>query len=305
MAVNCNNGTLNVYVPDQDNPWNISKVLFVFRRLGFSIKFKEVKNYLDSNPNDLIDELLDQALNMPVSPDPGWANFNNADFSSSGKNRGAFFRDHQKIVFEDFLSNGLRERLTLFWSNHFVTEYYMYNHPAYTFRYYNNLQKNALGNFKEFVRNIGLDDAMLMYLNGYENKNNAPNENYARELYELFTLGEGNGYSQDDITETARALTGYNSRTNGGPISFNPNRFDDGEKTIFGKTGNWNYDDVIEILFDEKSDLIANFICSKIYKHFVSPVVNENIISELSSDFIQNNFELLPIFKKLFKVQLI
>ena len=137
MAVNCNNGTLNVYVPDHDNPWNISKVLFVFRRLGFSVKFKEVKNYLNYNPSDLIDELFDQALNMPLSPDPGWANFNNADFSSSGKNRGAFFRDHQKIVFEDFLNNGLRERLTLFWSNHFVTEYYMYNHPAYTFRYYN------------------------------------------------------------------------------------------------------------------------------------------------------------------------
>ena len=63
---------------------------------------------------------------MPVSPDPGWANFDNADFTASGKNRGAFFRDHQKIVFEDFLNNGLRERLTLFWSNHFVTEYYMY-----------------------------------------------------------------------------------------------------------------------------------------------------------------------------------
>ena len=59
MAVNCNNGTLNVYVPDQDNPWNISKVLFVFRRLGFSVKFKEVKNYLNYNPNDLIDELFD------------------------------------------------------------------------------------------------------------------------------------------------------------------------------------------------------------------------------------------------------
>ena len=74
--MNCNNGTLSVYVPDQNNPWNISKVLFVFRRLGFSVKFKEVKNYLDSNPNDLIDELFDKAVNMPVSPDPGWANFN-------------------------------------------------------------------------------------------------------------------------------------------------------------------------------------------------------------------------------------
>ncbi len=299
MSLNCNDGTLSIYVPDQNNPWDISKVLFLFRRLGFSIKFTDVKNYLNSSPEDLIDQLFDDALNMPLSPDPGWANFNNADFTASGKNRGAFFRDHQKIVFEDFLNNGLRDRLTLFWSNHFVTEYYMYNHPAYTFRYYNNLQENALGNFKEFVRKIGLDDAMLMYLNGYDNKNNAPNENYSRELFELFTLGEGNGYTQDDITETARALTGYNSRTNGGPISFNPNRFDDGEKTIFGQTGNWGYDDVIEILFNEKTDLISTFICTKIYKHFVSPIINDQIISELSSDFIQNNFELLPLFKKI------
>jgi len=301
MSLNCNDGTLSIYVPDQNNPWDISKVLFLFRRLGFSIKFTDVKNYLNSSPEDLIDQLFDDALNMPLSPDPGWANFNNADFTASGKNRGAFFRDHQKIVFEDFLNNGLRDRLTLFWSNHFVTEYYMYNHPAYTFRYYNNLQENALGNFKEFVRKIGLDDAMLMYLNGYDNKNNAPNENYSRELFELFTLGEGNGYTQDDITETARALTGYNSRTNGGPIYFNPNRFDDGEKTIFGQTGNWGYDDVIEILFNEKSDLISNFICTKIYKHFVSPIINDQIIAELSSDLVQNNFELLPLFKKLFK----
>ena len=132
--MNCNEGTLSVYVPDQNNPWDISKVLFLFRRLGFSTKYSDIKNHLNTNPNDLIDQLFDDALNMPLSPDPGWANFNNADFTASGKIRGAFFRDHQKIVFDDFLNNGLRERLTLFWSNHFVTEYYMYNHPAYTFR---------------------------------------------------------------------------------------------------------------------------------------------------------------------------
>ena len=278
MVVNCNEGTLNTYVPSQSNPWNVSKVLFLFRRIGFSIKFSEIKDYLNIAPSDLIDQIFLEAVNKPITPDPGWANFDNGDFNNSGKNRGAFFRDHQKIVFEDFLNNGFRERLTLFWSNHFVTEYYMYNHPAYTFRYYNNLQKYALGNFKEFVRIIGLDDAMLMYLNGYENKNNAPNENYSRELYELFTLGEGNGYSQDDITETARALTGYNSRQNGGPITFNPNRFDNDDKTIFGRTGNWDYDDVIDILFEEKSDLISNFICTKIYKHFVSPNINLSLI---------------------------
>ena len=301
MAVNCNQGTLNAYIPNQNNPWSISKILFLFRRIGFSIKFSEIESHLNTNPGDLIDQIFDEAINIPVSPDPGWANFNNADFTASGKNRGAFFRDHQKIVFDDFLNNGFRERLTLFWSNHFVTEYYMYNHPAYTFRYYNKLQDNALGNFKEFVRKIGLDDAMLMYLNGFENKNNAPNENYSRELFELFTLGEGNGYTQDDITETARALTGYNTRQNGGPITFNSNRFDDGEKTIFGRTGNWNYDDVIDILFEEKSDLIADFICRKIYRHFVSPDVNDDIILDLSNYFIENNYELMPLFKKLFK----
>ena len=301
MAVNCNQGTLNAYIPNQNNPWSISKILFLFRRIGFSIKFSEIESYLNTNPGDLIDQIFDEAINIPVSPDPGWANFNNADFTASGKNRGAFFRDHQKIVFDDFLNNGFRERLTLFWSNHFVTEYYIYNHPAYTFRYYNKLQDNALGNFKEFVRKIGLDDAMLMYLNGFENKNNAPNENYSRELFELFTLGEGNGYTQDDITETARALTGYNTRQNGGPITFNSNRFDDAEKTIFGRTGNWNYDDVIDILFEEKSDLIADFICRKIYRHFVSPDVNDDIILDLSNYFIENNYELLPLFKKLFK----
>ena len=195
----------------------------------------------------------------------------------------------------------MRDRLTLFWSNHFVTEYYMYNHPAYTFRYYNNLQSNVLGNFKNFVSVMGLDDAMLMYLNGYENRNNAPNENYARELYELFTLGEGNGYTQDDITETARALTGYNNRQDGGPIYFNPNRFDNGEKTIFGRKGNWNYDDVINILFEEKSDLISKFIVRKLYKHFISPDVNEAIVDELALYFVNNNFELEPLYKKLFK----
>ena len=301
MVVSCNNGTLSTFVPTDDNPWDISKVLLVFRRLGFGIKHSDIASKLSLTPSELIDELIDNAKNLPLTPDPGWAHWTNTDFRNAGGNRGPFYRNHQKIVFKDFLNNDMRDRLTLFWSNHFVTEYYMYNHPAYTFRYYNNLQSNVLGNFKNFVSVMGLDDAMLMYLNGYENRNNAPNENYARELYELFTLGEGNGYTQDDITETARALTGYNNRQDGGPIYFNPNRFDNGEKTIFGRKGNWNYDDVINILFEEKSDLISKFIVRKLYKHFISPDVNEAIVDELALYFVNNNFELEPLYRKLFK----
>ena len=145
----------------------------------------------------------------------------------------------------------------MFWSNHFVIEFRDINQPAYLYQYYALLQTHALGNFKTFISEVGLAPAMLRYLNGFENKKNSPNENYARELYELFSLGEGNGYTQEDITETARALTGYNrSKTNGGIIEFNEKTYDKGSKTIFGQTGNWGYDDVINILFQEKKTLL-------------------------------------------------
>ena len=80
MVVNCNEGTLNTYVPSQSNPWNVSKVLFLFRRIGFSIKFSEIKDYLNIAPSDLIDQIFLEAVNKPITPDPGWANFDNGDF---------------------------------------------------------------------------------------------------------------------------------------------------------------------------------------------------------------------------------
>ena len=119
------------------------KFYFSSRRLEFGIDKSNINAYLNYSPQDLIDKIVDDAKNLTVSPDPGWKDWNAADFNNSGKNRGVFFRDHQRLVFDDFLKNGFRERLTLFWSNHFVTEYYMYNHPAYSFRYYNNISKKC------------------------------------------------------------------------------------------------------------------------------------------------------------------
>jgi uncharacterized protein (DUF1800 family) len=191
--------------------------------------------------------------------------------------------------------------LAVFWSNHFVIEYKDVNQPAYLYQYYALIQSHALGNFKTFVSEMGLAPAMLRYLNGYENKKNSPNENYARELYELFTLGEGNGYTQEDITETARALTGYNRfKTYLGVIEFNENTFDNVNKTIFGREGKWGYDDVIDILFEEKKDLIAEFICTKIYRYFVSPDPDSSIISSMAKTLKEEAFELVPVLKQLF-----
>lgn len=300
MKQNCANSSIQVFNPSNDE-WNRDLVFFLTRRLGYSVDYDLMSQYLKFSPSELVDKIIDEALSKEVTADPGWADWTSTDFKNSGKNRFEFFRDHQRIFFNDVFNNGFREKLTVFWSNHFVTQYSGYSHPAYAFRYYNTIQKNVLGNFKDFVYEIGLDDAMLMYLNGYENKNVAPNDNYSRELYELFTLGEGNGYTENDIKETSRALTGFNSRVDQGPISFNEKWFDDGEKTIFGRSGNWGYQDVIEILFEEKKELISKFICSKIYTHFVNPSVDEDFIEKLSEFFIESEFNLESLLRKLFK----
>lgn len=290
------------YTPSGKDQCNAEQINLVFRRLGFGCSLSEIDLYLNSSPEVLIDDIVDGASSIDVTPAPEWSQWDNKQFNNSGNNKNYYHTLWQKQAFKDIDNNGFRERLSLFWSNHFVIEYKDVNQPAYLYQYYTLIQSHALGNFKTFVSEMGLAPAMLRYLNGYDNKKNNPNENYARELYELFTLGEGNGYTQEDITETARALTGYNRhKTYLGVIEFNETTFDKGSKTIFGRTGNWGYSDVIDILFEEKKDLIAEFICTKIYRYFVSPKVDSSIVSAMTKTIKEEDFEILPVLKQLFK----
>ncbi|MAN59197.1 MAG: hypothetical protein CMC08_05100 [Flavobacteriaceae bacterium] len=305
-SMTCNNGTLNVFQPNQQSPWNAAKIKHTYRRLAFGASQNEVDEKLTLTPAELIDELVDSAYNLPPTPAPSWGYYSNADFPNYVAENGPNFSYWRNQTIQDLLNDNLRGRLTFFWMNHFVTEHEVYGHAPYAFQYYNTLQTHALGNFKELVRVIGKNPAMLIYLNGFENTNNSPNENYARELLELFTLGEGNGYSQGDIINTARALTGFNHRDAlGGAIYFDSSTFDDGQKTIFGQTGNWGYDDVIDILFAQRGTEIGLFICEKLYAYFVSPIIDSlvrtNIIQPLAQTFVSNNFELVPVLKQLFK----
>lgn len=209
------------------------------------------------------------------------------------------------------ISNNLRDRLSFFWSNHLVTQLEIYECNSFLYYYTDCLQRNAIGNFKTFLSEIGLTSAMLYYLDGVYNNGNNPNENYARELYELFSLGEGNGYTEQDIIETARALSGYVERGELGcePVSFDPAYHDSGSKTILGQTGNWGYDDVIDILFQQRSTEIAGYICTKLYEFFVHPDANDDagnaqaIISGMAATFVANNFEIAPVLSQLFKSQ--
>ncbi|SFR34532.1 Protein of unknown function [Robiginitalea myxolifaciens] len=307
--VNCNTASLAPYA----NPLDKTRVEHLFRRLGFSASAATVNQAVGQSATALVDSLVDAALALPPLAAPAWSTWTRADYPEDDDAARPIIRDQIATLRLDYtqslLDNNLRDRLSFFWSNHFVTEIDIYDGPAFLFEYVNCLQRNSLGNFKTFVSEIGLTNAMLYYLDGVFNNGNNPNENYARELYELFTLGDGNGYTEDDIIEAARALSGYTDRgdVQWTPVAFNPERHDTGAKTIMGQTGNWGYDDTIDILFDQRPNEIAQYICLKLYEYFVHPDSNDDagnaqtIISGMAATFVANNFEIAPVLRQLFK----
>ena len=173
---------------------------------------------------------------------------------------------------------GLREKMTLFWTNVFVCRD---NDVWNTISYHNMLRKHAMGNFGDFLKAMAREPAMLKYLNNNKNFKTRPNENFARELMELFTLGIGN-YSEEDIKEAARAFTGW-SYDNKSQFHIRPGKHDSGLKTFLAKTGNWNGDDIIDIILKQKA--CARFICAKIYRYFVNPIIDETHLEELINHF--------------------
>ena len=307
--VNCNTGTLAPY----SLPLDAHKAAHLYRRIGFSASVADINSAIGQTADNLVDNLVDEALAMAPTAAPAWADWNNSNYPADDDLARQMRRAQQEewaITYTNaLLNNRLRERLSFFWSNHFVTEIDVYDCNSFLYYYINCLQRNAIGNFKTFVSEIGLTSAMLYYLDGAYNNGNNPNENYARELYELFTLGEGQGYTEQDIIETARALTGYVERGEIGctQVQFDPTRFDAGTKTILGRTGNWGYDDVIDILFQERPNEIANFICKKLYEFFVHPDSDDDtgnaqaIITGMATTFVANNFELAPVLRQLLK----
>jgi uncharacterized protein (DUF1800 family) len=271
--------------------------------LGFGLNSYDEKTALGIEAQTFIDEWIDQAVNTPNSPAPEWGYWSTSDYSDYSRQRFPALTEWRIQTYTDILTKNLQAKMVLFWHNHFVTELQDYKAPSWQFQYYNLLQTHAFGNFKEFTKAIGKNEAMLIYLNGYQNTKNNPNENYARELFELFTVGLDNGYTQGDIVEASRALTGYNSGSElGGAITFNSAKFDNTDKTIFGVTANFDHDSLIEHLFEVRKPQIAQHIVKKIYRFFVGPVLpDQEIIDELADLFIDENWEIEPVLRLLFK----
>jgi len=195
ITPSCNEATLTPYIPSNDNQWDTIKIKHVYRRLGFGASQDKIDEALALSPDEFIDNLVDNATALPTTPEPFWGHYTVNDFADLPTENPQYINNWRLQTGNDLINENLRGRLTFFWMNHFVTELETYNYAPYMFQYYNDLQHHAIGNFKTLVHQIGINSTMLYYLNGFQNTNTDPNENYARELYELFTLGEGNGYT--------------------------------------------------------------------------------------------------------------
>lgn len=220
--------------------------------------------------------------------------------------------------------NSIREKMTLFWHNHFVTG--DINDPKFEYRYITTLRENALGNFRELAKIITVDPAMLRYLNGNQNVGTAPNENYARELLELFTIGKGplvgpgdyTNYTEQDVIQIARVLTGwrdrgYNSTNPDVPVSsqFLLSRHDTLPKLLSPRFGNaiinnledQEYAYLVDLIFSH--DECARFISRKLYRWFVyydiDDTVEANVIEPLAQVLIGNDYEMKPALDALLR----
>lgn len=188
----------------------------------------------------------------------------------------------------------LQEKMTLFWHGHFTSGYRETRSSHLLYEQNRLFRKHALGNYRTLLLGVSSDPAMLIYLDGVKNNKRQPNENYARELMELFTLGEGQ-YGEDDIKEAARAFTGWGVAD--GAFKFRPGRHDFGSKVFKGQEGDFNGGDIIDIILEDQQS--QRFIVTKLWEFFCYENPERSVIDGLSATLRKSKFELTPVVRKI------
>jgi uncharacterized protein (DUF1800 family) len=190
-------------------------------------------------------------------------------------------------------SSQLREKLAFFWHGHFACRNL---NVFYQQGLLDVIRRNALGNFGTMLKEVSKSAAMLNFLNNQQNRKDHPNENFAREVMELFTLGRGN-YSENDVKEAARAFTGWSANLKG-EFVFRKFQHDFGSKTVLGRTGNFDGGEVLDILLEEKQT--ARFVTRKLYRFLVNEKVDEEKVNWLADRFYKNNYEISKLLEDIF-----
>ncbi len=190
----------------------------------------------------------------------------------------------------------LTERMTLFWHNHFVSAQPKVRTTRLMYWQNATLRANALGNFGTLLHAIAKDPAMLVYLDGVRSRKGTPNENFAREVMELFTLGEGH-YTEQDVKEAARAFTGWSLDRETGRYLFRPTLHDYGEKTVLGKKGHFDGDDVLDILLTRPE--AAEHVTARLWREFVAPDVDAAEVRRIAARFRDSRYDLRVALREI------
>ncbi|MGH1386207.1 DUF1800 domain-containing protein [Kordia sp.] len=270
----------------------LQEIVHLYNRVGFGISSSEATSLKSQSRTQIVSQLFEASRNFePLSIDISELTTILKGLKMKDRKKArALFKESAKKIHEMNIAwlyklgnteQLLVEKMTLFWANHFVCR----DENIVHFQQYQNiLRTHALGNFKDFVVAISKEASMMKYLNTRQNKKQKPNENFARELMELFTLGRDQ-YSEKDIKEAARAFTGWNHSIMG-DFRFRRRQHDYGEKTFLGKTGNFDGDAIIEIILQQKQ--CAQFICEKVYRYFVNDQLDDSRVSEMTELFYKD-----------------
>ena len=312
-------------------PWNFAEAAHLLRRTTFGPSRARIQQAVEEGPEGSMETLFDIPLNVdpPIyydyDEDPTaelgetWTGQPMNDTliiqMRAARNRSLWAWWLKRIYSEN---NSIGEKLIMFWHNHFVVS--ANSRPNFNWFYLEKLKNYATGNFREFTKEITIDQSMLIFLNGTENLSIAPNENYARELLELFTIGKGpvvapgdyTNYTEQDVQEIAKSLTGWYAWTNNtwqpAFLSFFHNsttkqlshRFDNQQIPNGGAN---EYKNVIDIIFEQEE--VAHHICRRLYIWFVNyrltPEVEAQVIAPMAQILLDNDYEIRPALEALLK----
>jgi uncharacterized protein (DUF1800 family) len=331
-------GAVNGSIQPYNQPLDKLRVKHLLRRATFGISNEMLSLLIGKSANEAVDILFNNADNKISAPPPYFrfeqlrnpGNLSGQQKEEESKKLGKHLGDYNYELGEWWVKlmktdhNSVLEKMVLFWHGHFATQFAICdNIPAVSMYLQNQMfRANYAGNFKTLLENITLDGAMLRYLNGNENVSESPNENYARELLELFSIGVGN-YTEKDIKEASKILTGWKVSPfidEGKPYEarLNPNDFDKNSKLFMGEVFNVNYSineknvfensikRLIDVILTKKRQEAATFITQKIYRYFVysnPDSTDQKTISDLAKILLDNDFDFKPMLKTLFKSQ--
>lgn len=280
-----------IYQPDETHPWTLREAAHLFHRAAFGASWKELTDAVQTTPAELVRELVRERKDSPETEQTF------SDLSrfviASGKPENLPVWWLRRLAESH---DQLREKMTLFWHGHFATGAEKVQDVRMMLGQNELFRTHALGQFGPLVQAVSKDPAMLIYLDSVTNRKAHPNENFAREVMELFCLGEGN-YSERDVLELARCFTGWEIRNE--RFRFNRYQHDTGEKTILGRTGNFGGEAGIEIILEQQA--CPRFLVRKLIRYFLfdEPEVPESLVAPLADQFQADGYDIALLLERM------